>query len=876
MLAALVVASFAVDGCQLGGPAPQPVQPAGGGAPPNVGTPPQPPNETQQTPPKEPELGPREPVGPNPPIKPIPPDNSDPGPPPLTPGVIGGGSSGGSGGSSGLSTPVFIPASLTGKVKAPAALISNNGGSLISNNGAQILANNGAGIVSNNSAGIISDHAAGIISDHAAGVISPNTSRFALLSLPASYHLQDASGADGPLSNAFLYLTTRDQKFYYDDGTRKAFVTTSDTRGEYRFPQSSSFPTGKDVVVNALLPGNLRLVGYIVPGSSGAQLDIDLATTVCTEFLRGAAASAGRELKSYDQTLFDKAVTLTRQAMQSGDIAALRSISDGKGGTVKVGTFDLRVDHVVELRNQYVGAISAVNTDNTLVKQISDVWTQLLGSRPSVITTMLGNGSFPAKVSNGLNSASRTEYGRVTGNHVTGGTNLPGPQLPYGWPNGVAIAQRGDIFTTTYTNGRRSGHIRWIKPDGTITSVWLPNRYLVTPNGITVEREPVDDVFANDPGTLLVTDDFSHRIFRIRIVDAEKVDASYLDPISGRALARFTTEVVAGEATAQTDGGALDPEHPLVVDGDVYDEQDPEVPKASSWRLSDEGQRRYVSDGELVPNPARFAYLARPTDVAVDELGNIYFTDTATHRVRMIPAVTGRYFKYRQPIDGDGDGIIDSFGAEVDMHAGCLYTIAGNPAWDTAQTGDDGFGHWFGEYANSDNMLAQEAHFDQPCSVKFYNGALYVCDYDNQRVRRISRSSGLVDTVAGNPTGGQRDNGGGDHDYQPGNAGEGGPANLAQLAFPNRLSIDGRGRIFISDLASGRIVMVDEAGKLHNVAGRARDPESGDSTDQYYDGDALRWADVYEHYGLAVDADGNVVFVDSRHVRLRKLWRQWD
>src|SRR4051812_13607686 len=41
-------------------------------------------------------------------------------------------------------------ANLTGKVKVPSGIVSDNGGSVIANNGAGIIANNGGGILGNN------------------------------------------------------------------------------------------------------------------------------------------------------------------------------------------------------------------------------------------------------------------------------------------------------------------------------------------------------------------------------------------------------------------------------------------------------------------------------------------------------------------------------------------------------------------------------------------------------------------------------------------------------------------------------------------------------------------------------------------------------
>src|SRR5580693_7387469 len=65
------------------------------------------------------------------------------------------------------------------------------------------------------------------------------------------------------------------------------------------------------------------------------------------------------------------------------------------------------------------------------------------------------------------------------------------------------------------------------------------------------------------------------------------------------------------------------------------------------------------------------------------------------------------------------------------------------------------------------------------------DGALYFCDLDNQRIRRLDLRTRRLTTIAGNG--------------QKGYRGDGGPALEASLNMPHELRFDPRGDIFIAE-----------------------------------------------------------------------------
>jgi serine/threonine-protein kinase len=123
-------------------------------------------------------------------------------------------------------------------------------------------------------------------------------------------------------------------------------------------------------------------------------------------------------------------------------------------------------------------------------------------------------------------------------------------------------------------------------------------------------------------------------------------------------------------------------------------------------------------------------------------------------------------------------------------------------------------------------------------------GNIYVSGAN--RIRRISRDSGIIRTIAG--TG------------KIGFFGDGGPALAADLANPSALAVDRNGTIYFSDEANNRIRAIDGKGRIRTVAGNGR---SGPPDD----GDAIR-NPAGEVRAVAVDGDGDVVFMnDARRIR---------
>jgi sugar lactone lactonase YvrE len=213
------------------------------------------------------------------------------------------------------------------------------------------------------------------------------------------------------------------------------------------------------------------------------------------------------------------------------------------------------------------------------------------------------------------------------------------------------------------------------------------------------------------------------------------------------------------------------------------------------------GTQGYSGDG----GPARIAELYLPTGVAVDAVGNIYFADN--QRIRKVTASTG-----------------------------IITTVAGS--------GVQGY--------SGDGGPALSAKLNWPWAVAVdAAGNIYFTDTDNQRIRKVAVSTGIITTVAGTGTAGYSD--------------DGGPATGAQLNSPFGIAVDAAGNIYFADHFNNRIRKVTAStGDISTVAGSGTQGFSGD-------GATATSAEIYYPTSVAVDTVGNLYIADDVNDRIRKV-----
>ena len=157
--------------------------------------------------------------------------------------------------------------------------------------------------------------------------------------------------------------------------------------------------------------------------------------------------------------------------------------------------------------------------------------------------------------------------------------------------------------------------------------------------------------------------------------------------------------------------------------------------------------------------PANTAYLNSPADIVFDTLGNLHFNDRQNHRIRKVDKDTGIITTVvgTGQTDFNGDGILAVYAAV--MPRGFTFDVSGDMFFCdirirkvstatgviTTVAGDGNFGY------NGENILATTAFLASPRAIALdAQGNIYFTEDYGYRVRKVTRSTGLITTVAGN------------------------------------------------------------------------------------------------------------------------------
>lgn len=131
------------------------------------------------------------------------------------------------------------------------------------------------------------------------------------------------------------------------------------------------------------------------------------------------------------------------------------------------------------------------------------------------------------------------------------------------------------------------------------------------------------------------------------------------------------------------------------------------------------------------------------------------------------------------------------------------------------------------------------------------DGALYFCDLDNQRIRRIDLASGRTSVVAGSGVRGW--------------SGDGGPAADAALNMPHEIQFDPRGHLYIAERDSHVVRRVEaNTGRISTVAGTGVAGFGGD-------GGPGAAAQLRQPHAIALDGRSGLLICDIGNQRIRRL-----
>ncbi|HTC76167.1 MAG TPA: Ig-like domain repeat protein [Edaphobacter sp.] len=204
--------------------------------------------------------------------------------------------------------------------------------------------------------------------------------------------------------------------------------------------------------------------------------------------------------------------------------------------------------------------------------------------------------------------------------------------------------------------------------------------------------------------------------------------------------------------------------------------------------------------------PATSATLDSPQGIALDTKNNLYIADTHNHRVRKLNLTTG-----------------------------IITTIAG------ATPGFSG-----------DTALATSAQLNLPTALALDAADnLYFADTGNHRIRKITATTGIITTIAGNGT--------------QGFSGDAGPAIAATIDSPTGLALDTANNLYLADTHNHRVRKITATtGIISTIAGTGAQGFSGDTT-------ASTSATLALPHGITIDSAGNLYLADTQNHRIRRI-----
>jgi uncharacterized protein (TIGR03437 family) len=282
---------------------------------------------------------------------------------------------------------------------------------------------------------------------------------------------------------------------------------------------------------------------------------------------------------------------------------------------------------------------------------------------------------------------------------------------------------------------------------------------------------------------------------------------------------------------------------------------------AQSYSMTTVAGSSRLGDG----NPATSVPLRYPYGVAQDTAGNIYFADASDNRVRRV-GTDGKISTIAGTgvagFSGDGglatqamfdgpQGIrLDAKGAnlyiadynnhrvrQLALATGTVTTVAG----DGSVKYDGDLGPALQIAIDVDDIAIDAA------------GNIYIADYFNSRIRKVSAANGTISTIAGVAN--------------PGNGGDFGPAVQAALNGPTGISIDAQNNVYFVDSNNNRVRKINQGtGIINNFAGTG----GFGYGDPGLDGNGGQAVNAFMTipFSTAVEPNGNVLILC-----LFELWR---
>jgi DNA-binding beta-propeller fold protein YncE len=236
----------------------------------------------------------------------------------------------------------------------------------------------------------------------------------------------------------------------------------------------------------------------------------------------------------------------------------------------------------------------------------------------------------------------------------------------------------------------------------------------------------------------------------------------------------------------------------FVADAESIRRLRPRPPLGASWSAAD-----IAADGDpILGAPLPFG----GTDIALAPNGDLYVANARSNRISRVVPSTGAIDVITESLHGPSAIALGPAGDlyVADMLSNRIRLIAPDTAVSRTVAGDGRPGS--GEDVG-DGRPAASAQLERPTGLAVaHNGDVYIADTGHHRVRKISASTGIISTIAG--------------DGVPGSSGDGALAVDARLAEPMGLSLVSERRglfLYVADTGNNRVRVIDPAGRISTV-----------------------------------------------------------
>ncbi len=361
---------------------------------------------------------------------------------------------------------------------------------------------------------------------------------------------------------------------------------------------------------------------------------------------------------------------------------------------------------------------------------------------------------------------------------------------------GMAMDTAGNFYIADQYNNR----IRKISTTGLITTIAGNGAFGASGDGgmATAARVFAPNGLIYTPaGELIICDRFNNKIRKIST-------SGIITTIAGNGLPGFSGDGGAATAAKINNPSAIcmDRAGNIYISDFVNNRIRKIKPSGLIETVCGTSSSGFSGDG----GAATAATLNQPCGIACDTSGNLYIADMLNNRIRKIDNTTGN-----------------------------ISTVAGSSS--------SGF--------SGDGSASVLAALMNPTGVAFDSrNNMYIADRDNNRIRKVTATTSVITTVAG--------------DTSVGYSFDGVAATTSSLYFPTRVYVDSRDNIYVTDERNGRIRKIDTAHIITTIAGMGHPGFSGD-------GGAATAAQLRHPIGLKVDSALNIYIADADNYRIRKV-----